>query len=569
LTQRERDFLLLVSTRVYGNTQGLKANQIRRLQNIYRRSVQPNQLVSPELARALLELSLEMRRQIGVLINRRGKIEYVMIGDAHEVHLPDFKRVRAGTGRFRGLRHVHTHLGPQGLSRDDLTDLALLRLDMVAAVCPDKDDLPGLVHAAHLMPHEDGQQPWLVLPPRHLSTWTDDFLEKIQALEEEFSRSVGPPAVERRSERAILVTVYSSDRAAAEASIEELADLARTAGVHVIDRVIHRQDKISAKSLIGQGKLRELAIRSMGLGVELLIVDHDLSPGQARAVGETIEVKVIDRTQLILDIFAQHAHSRDGKLQVELAQLKYLMPRLAAKDDSLSRLTGGIGARGPGETKLEIGRRRIQDRITHLERHLNHLSRSREQRRARRKRAGIPIVSIVGYTNAGKSTLLNALTESHVTVEDKLFATLDTSSRRLRFPREREIIITDTVGFIRDLPKDLLAAFKATLEELGDATLLLHVIDTANPHYEEQIESVEAILVELGLIAIPRLNVFNKIDKLDPDRLEVIRRRENGYYISARSREGLIPLLKAMETHLWRELVSEVILNTSSGNVSD
>jgi len=557
-----------VSDRVYGNTQGLKANQIRRLQNIYRRSVRPQELVSTDLARALLELSLEFGRQIGVLINRRGKVEYVAVGNAHEVLLPDFKRVRAGTGRFRGLRHIHTHLGPKGLSQDDLVDLALLHLDLVAAVCPDESGLPGTTHVAHLMPGIGGEEPWRILPPRHLSAWNDNVLEMISSLEEEFSRSVGPPVVETERERAILVTVFNRDKAAAEASMDELAELARTAGVEVVDRVLHRQDSINPKSLIGKGKLQDLAIRSMGLGAELLIVDHNLSPGQARAIGDTIEVKVIDRTQLILDIFAQHADSRDGKLQVELAQLKYLMPRLAAKDDSLSRLTGGIGARGPGETKLEIGRRRIQERITRLEHELKRLARSRDQRRARRQRAGIPIVSIVGYTNAGKSTLLNSLTNSEVFVEDMLFATLDTHSRRLRFPREREIVITDTVGFIRDLPKDLIAAFKATLEELRDAILLLHIVDVSSEQLEEQMHSVETILEELELAEIPRLLALNKIDKTDPARVAAVAGQLGGYPISALRREGFIPLLKAMEAHIWRELTSEAVVKTGAGTVS-
>ena len=551
-----------MSNRVYGNTQGLKANQIRRLQNIYRRSIRPQEIVGTELARTLMELSLEIGRQIGVLVNRRGKIEYVAVGDANVVYLPDFKRVRAGTGRFRGLRHIHTHLNRNGLSNDDLVDLALLRLDLVVAICPDAGGLPGTTHVAHLLPQsvEGDGEPWRVLKPRHISALEDDAEELISSLEEEFSRSIGPALVEGERERAILVGVYSRDRAAAEASMAELSELARTAGVEVCDRVLHRQDKVNPKSLIGKGKLRELAVRSMGLGAELLIVDQDLSAGQARAIGETIEVKVIDRTQLILDIFAQHADSRDGRLQVELAQLKYLMPRLAARDDSLSRLTGGIGARGPGETKLEIGRRRIQDRITRLEKELERLAKGRDQRRARRQRAGIPIVSIVGYTNAGKSTLLNALTNSDVFAEDMLFATLDTSTRRLRFPREREIVITDTVGFIRDLPKDLIAAFKATLEELRDASLLLHVVDISSEQYEKQMQSVEKILEELELLETPMLLVLNKADLTEPGRAKAIAAQTGGYAISAIKRKGLLPLLGAMEARLWSEMSAEAVI---------
>jgi GTP-binding protein HflX len=289
----------------------------------------------------------------------------------------------------------------------------------------------------------------------------------------------------------------------------------------------------------------------MQLDAELLIFDCNVGANQGRAIGEVTDLKVIDRTQLILDIFAQRAHSLDGKLKVELAQLKYLLPRLGLRDDSLSRLTGGIGGRGPGETKLEIGRRRARERIARLVQKLDRLARARAQRRTLRRRSGIPVVSIVGYTNAGKSTLLNALTHAQVFVEDRLFATLDTASRRLRFPRDREVIITDTVGFIRDLPRDLVDAFKATLEELEDASLLLHVVDAADPARREQIRWVERILVDLGLQDLPRLLVLNKADLLEPGTAEAEARSLGGVSIAAVDRRSLLPLLEQVERRLW------------------
>ncbi len=284
----------------------------------------------------------------------------------------------------------------------------------------------------------------------------------------------------------------------------------------------------------------------------MLVFDADLSPSQARHIAEETSLKILDRTQLILDIFAQRAQSADGKLQVELAQLKYLLPRLSARDDSLSRLTGGIGGRGPGETKLEVDKRRVRDRISILEKKIDRLASEREVRRRQRSRRDLPIISIVGYTNAGKSTLLNALTRSDVLVEDKLFATLDPASRRLRFPRDREVIITDTVGFIRDLPKDLKNAFRATLEELSDADLLLHVVDASDPGAEEQMAAVEKILEELDLLKTPRLVVLNKADRVQGG-AEAFAAREKAVPISALNRQGLDRLLESADRILWAE----------------
>ncbi len=338
--------------------------------------------------------------------------------------------------------------------------------------------------------------------------------------------------------RAILIGIHKGDRTAAEASLSELAELARTAGVRVLDHVLQNQRDSSPRTLIGEGKLQDVLVRSMGLGADLLVFDHNLTPSQARHISEATSLKILDRTQLILDIFAQRAQSADGKLQVELAQLKYLLPRLVGKD-------------GPGETKLEVDRRHARDRISLLESRIDRLSSDRAVRRRQRNRAGVPVVSIVGYTNAGKSTLLNSLTDSDVLAVNKLFATLDPTSRRLRFPRDREVIVTDTVGFIRDLPKDLVNAFRATLEELEEADLLLHVVDASDPHHEEQAAAVERVLGTLAVKETPRLLVFNKADRA-PERAHTLALAGNGVAVSALTGAGFPEMLRRCEEILWR-----------------
>ncbi len=352
-------------------------------------------------------------------------------------------------------------------------------------------------------------------------------------------------------ERAILVSVSTKPKFEQEDSIEELKDLANSSNVLVLDTIIQRPRQINPRYLMGEGKMKELIINALSRGATLLIFDQELSPSQIKSISELTEMKVIDRSQLILDIFARRAHSRDGKVQVELAQLKYRLPRLTGKGTAMSRLMGGIGGRGPGEMKLEIDRRRVRDRIALLDKELKALSEARKQRKQKRVEQGIPIISIIGYTNAGKSTLLNSLTKSSVFVEDKLFATLDTSSRRLRFPRERDVIITDTVGFIRDLPRDLMAAFKSTLEELEDADLLLHLVDVSNPRFEQHIESVETILNDLHLNEKPLLLVFNKIDRLNEEEIRNLSMRYDAIFISAIDSKTFTPLLQAIQNHIW------------------
>ncbi|HET9597514.1 MAG TPA: GTPase HflX [Anaeromyxobacteraceae bacterium] len=539
---------------VHGNTLGLKPSQLHALRRTYRRRVDAQDVVSPELARHLSEISRETNRQVGVLIDRKGGVHSVIVGDARKLELPDVGRARAGSHRLRGLRLVHTHLNGEPLTRDDHTDLALLRLDLVAAVEVLGDGLPGRVHYAHLLPENPQGAMWKDEVAPSVYDLGHDALASALALEEEFARASAARRTGGR-ERALLVGVGGRERgrAEAEASLDELKELARTAGVALVDALLQMRRDPDPRYLIGKGKLEEIVLRSMQLMADMIIFDADLSPSQAIHIGEATSLKILDRTQLILDIFAQRAQSADGKLQVELAQLRYLYPRLAGRDDSLSRLAGGIGGRGPGETKLEIDRRRVRDRITALERRIEDLSADRHVRRKRRNARGLPVISIVGYTNAGKSTLLNALTDSEVVAEDVLFATLDPTSRRLRFPDEREVIITDTVGFIRDLPEDLVAAFRATLEELGDADLLLHVVDAADPRLASQIEAVERILAGLELADKPRLLVFNKADRLPPGQAEALAHQAGGVAVSAARREGFGPLLARCDALLWQD----------------
>ena len=540
----------------FGNTQGLKPSQLKRIQNLYRRRVRPWQLVSPELARSLCELSSELGRQLGVLLDRRGYVEWVIVGNAQRILLPDVGRLRGGRSHFRGLRLVHVHLRDEPLSRDDLTDLALLRLDYLAAICSSADGKPGRVLGAHLLPGARTSEPWRLEDFRSVWDIEMDFLANVTALEEEFSRKTGLLETEAGRDRAVLVSI-SRGAAEGEDRLAELSELARTAGVEVVGSVLQVRSKPDPRYLVGRGRLEDLVVETMQKGAGLIIFGRDLSPAQARAIADFTELKVIDRTQLILDIFAQRARSSDGKLQVELAQLKYRLPRLTHEDGGLSRLTGGIGGQGPGETKLEIDRRRARERITRLERDIEKLSKQRAVRRGRRRRNQLPVVSIVGYTNAGKSTLLNRLTHSQVFVEDKLFATLDPTSRRLRFPRDREVIVTDTVGFIKDLPSDLVNAFRATLEELTHADLLLHVIDASDPRMDEHTEDVGNILDGLGLSNVPRLLLLNKIDLLEDGRGEAIARRTGGFLISAEQEEGFEEFLSAAERILWQEGAAE------------
>jgi GTPase len=505
------------------------------------------------VARSLASLSAELRRQVGILVNRRGNITHVVVGDHQGLFIPDLSGYRSATSRLRGLRLVHTHLNQEPITQDDLTDLALLHLDLVAAIAVEDQGLPGKVFLAHLLPDNLEHTQWTLLEFPHPAHIPLDFLQLIASLEEEFERKQRPGRLQGVQEKAILVSVSITAKHEAIDSLEELHDLAHSCNIAVAEKIIQHRQHIDPRHLLGAGKLREVAIRSLQLGATLLIFDGELTPTQVKSITDQTEMKVIDRTQLILDIFSQRAHSKEGKIQVELAQLKYRLPRLVQKNTALSRLMGGIGGRGPGEQKLEIDRRRVRERIIRLEKEIGKLQHRRGTTRKQRTKGDVPIISIVGYTNAGKSTLLNSLTHSSVRVEDRLFATLDPASRRLRFPRDTEAIITDTVGFIRDLPKDLVTAFRATLEELNEADLLVHVIDISNPNYERQMEACEKLLTHLELDQIPLIRVFNKADRFeDKAVLDNLARLHEAINISALDPPTLIPLTERIEEMLLR-----------------
>lgn len=540
---------------VYGDKAGLSQSALKALERIYRRRVPPDTILTPELARNLAEASRESGRQVGALVHRSGVVDYVMVGTPSGIMLPEIGRLRAAKGRFRALRLVHTHLFNEPLNQDDLTDLTRLRLDMVAALQLTPEGDPKALTWAYNVPkgHAQDEASQRGYEVQRAIPWgrpQPHFGELIEALESEFTRLEKNATVEAKDGRAMLIHVGKKQPGAmrlAKTRMAELEALAETAGVEVVERIIQLRDRVDPKYVLGKGKLESVLIKAIDLDVETLIFDQNLNPTQAGTVASRTDLSVLDRTQLILDIFAQRAESKDGKLQVELAQLKYTLPRLGQKDDSLSRLTGGIGGRGPGETKLEIGRRRANERVTRLERQLKEQTKQRAERRRRRQSDDTPVIAIVGYTNAGKSTLLNTLTNAGVLAENKLFATLDTRSRRMSLPQGNTVILSDTVGFIRDMPKDLMAAFRATFEEAADANLLLELVDASDEEEGNHREETKKLINDLGLEQVPRLRVYNKADRLDPSDAEGLGREPDTLVISALDPQSVKPLIAEIE----------------------
>lgn len=472
----------------------------------------------------------------------------VIVGDHEGIFIPELDRIRQGSGRLRGMRLLHTHLNSSPLNREDIMDMVFLRLDSVSVLNLDNHGLADNLQWAHLLPPNQKNEPYLIHGPVPWDRVDFDFAKSAEALEKELDRLGASLETGSKEGRGLLVSVGTSPKKEMERSLTELSELAKTAGLDIAGSMIQRVSKVNPRFILGKGKLSELEVMALQHNASIIIFDQELTPTQLRNIASITDRKVLDRTQLILDIFAQHATSKAGKLQVEMAQLKYTLPRLIKQDRALSRLTGGIGGRGPGETRLELDRRKIRDRIKKIKDDLDSLRKHRQNTRSKRKQDNVPVISLVGYTNAGKSTLLNTLTKSAILAEDKLFATLDPTSRRLRFPRDKEVILTDTVGFIKDLPQDLREAFMATLEELSQADVLLHVADASHAEVEEQVDEVGKILNSLDLEEKTVVLALNKWDRLDSHQRETVMNIfSEGVPISAPDKSTLKSLVDILE----------------------
>jgi len=536
-----------------GKLERIPSSIIKRLEKLKSHRSKDNYVISVDIATIISEISYRIKREIGLIIDRNGNIENVIIGSHDEIVIPVLRRFKLIAGRLRGIRLIRTGLKVAELDEDDLTDLALLRLDSVTVISIDSKGLPSKILTGYLLPPNPTDSAYYkYLDDTDVYQQSIDYYTFIESLEDEIIYKTSELNLSKNSTLAVLTGVFK-DRNSAARNLSELAELARSAGVEVIDTIYQIRNKVDPKYIIGEGKLKEVVIKVLSTGAEYLIYDNNLTPSQSRMIGEWTEIKVIDRTQLILDIFANRAKDNDGKLIVELAQLKYVLPRLGSRDDSLSRLTGGIGGKGPGETKLEIDKRRVSERIDLLSKKLKKIGLSREVKRSRRTKNDIPIVSIIGYTNAGKSTFLNKLTNSNIYADDRMFATLETSSRRIRFPEEKEIIITDTVGFIRNLPTNLLPAFKSTLEEIENSDLFLHIVDISNSDHDRQIAAVETVLDEMDLKNIDKIIIFNKSDLVDQDKInEVLKTYPAALSISAIDRGTYKDIIDKLCYHFFK-----------------
>ena len=541
---------------IHGNTQGLKSSQIKQIKRLYHQRLPGDRLTTPEFAQRLAAVSSDIEEPICAYINRRGQVIRVGVGSLRQTQIPPLELPRYGAERLCGIRCIATQLNDATPNNGCLTAMAMQRLDAYVSLVLSGGGFErrgggatGYISKgflAHLVPHPEAN--WTVSPPLSLDDLSEqDFLELVEGLEEEFRREYVARQIHPSQDRALIVGLLG-DRTATPAfnnTLTELGRLVETAGGEVLQTLYQKRGRAHPQTVVGEGKVQEIALLVQTLGATLVVFDRDLSPAQIRNLEQQIGVRVVDRTEVILDIFAQRAQTRAGKLQVELAQLEYMMPRLMGRGRAMSRLGGGIGTRGPGETKLETERRAIQKRITRLQREVTQLQAHRSRLRQQRQHQDVPTVALVGYTNAGKSTLLNALTNAEVYTADQLFATLDPTSRRLSVTtadthETLSMVLTDTVGFIHELPASLLDAFRATLEEVTEADSLLHVVDLSHPAWESQIESVTKILSDMPIACGPMLLAFNKVDQVDSETLALAQETyPKAVFISASDRLGL------------------------------
>lgn len=546
---------------IKGNIKGIRDSVIAELQKLY--DMQSPQLVSQELAVKLADITEYINREISVYITRSGQIIEIAVGDNATVELPSFSG-RRGAGRLSGIRCIHTHPGGNPyLSGVDISALKNNKYDAMVAIgvlSPDftKSELTfGLITGIDSNENYTAEcyGPYSIEDAENIN-----FVNTVSTIERILDKQTGTASLQVMSERAILIGMEwgrNDSLWTVDDSLEELKQLADTAGATVIKKFIQKRPKPDPAFFIGRGKVQELALYAQQENIDLCIFDDELSPAQQRNIESVMGIRILDRTALILDIFAQRARTNEGKLQVELAQLQYTLPRIMGKGLMLSRLGGGIGTRGPGETKLEVDRRRIRDRIAFIKDQIEKVKAVRSLHRSKRRKNNVFEVSLVGYTNAGKSTLLNTLTNSDIYAKDQLFATLDPTTRQLTLPNKQEIIITDTVGFIQRLPHQLIAAFRSTLEVVTEADLLVHVIDVSHELYKEQAAAVHEVLKEIGAETKPVITVYNKIDKLPPDSklADRLALEEDTVCISAAKKLNLETLQQMIESHLKSKAV--------------
>ncbi len=526
------------------------------MQRLYHERLPGDRITTPEFAQRIAAISTELNQCVCVYINRRGQVIRVGVGTPRQTQIPPLELPRYGAERLSGIRCLATQLKLEPPNESTLTAMALQRLDVLLTITMTGGGFQrrggGVtgyvreVYLAHLVPHPETA--WTISPAMSLEAIANqDFLDLVEGLEEEFQREFVAKRVESDHDQVLLVGLLTERRSLQgfQDGLDELARLVETAGGEVLQTLQQKRPRAHPQTVVGEGKVQEIALAAQTIGANLVVFDHNLSPAQIRNLEAQIGVRVVDRTEVILDIFAQRARTGEGKLQVELAQLEYMMPRLSGRGQSMSRLGGGIGTRGPGETKLETERRVIQSRISRLQQEVTQLRAHRARLRQKRQHREVPSVAVVGYTNAGKSTLMNVLTQAEIYAADQLFATLDPTTRRMVVPHAvtqepQSILLTDTVGFIHELPPSLMDAFRATLEEVTEADALLHVVDLSHPAWHSQIQAVMGILTQMPIAPGPALLVFNKMDQVDGDRLAQAKDEyPNAIFISASDRLGM------------------------------